>query len=155
MEQPVPIELNSVEDAKQLRRHIAELQCRVQKFDNEYGFLHCDDIIEYLIIARSSAMNDKIKDAVKCTAECFRKISDKNEIMRQILTFFEGKTSTDKKNALRDFLKENPAFRTTSPELLLQRLKLKNKFGDYFESREIPLNPIKEAIDEFNALPPE
>ena len=101
MEEPVPIELNSVDDAKQLRRHIAELECRVRKFEDNYGFLCCDDMIEYLIVARSSAMNDKIKDAVKCTIESFRKISDKNETMKKILSFFEGKTSSEKKNALR------------------------------------------------------
>ena len=140
----------SKEEVIKLRRTIANLQCKVDEYERICCGVYIDDMIEYLIIARTSAMNDKFQDAIKCTVDSYRKVTEKNETMKEILEFFEGKTIKEKKNGLRDFLKEHPCFRTEDPKLLLQRLRLQRKYGDYFALREIPLTPIKDAIEEFN-----
>ena len=145
----------SAEQALEMRRTIANLQFKVNEYELNYSGVYNDDMIEYLIIARTSAMNDKFKDAIKCATDSYRRVSERTEEMKQILTFFEGKTVKEKKDRLRDFLRDHPCFRTEDPKLLLQRLRLQKKYGDYFAAREIPLTPIKDAINEFNALPPE
>ena len=140
----------SVEEVEQLRKKIAELEEKVKQYvQNDYG-LYCDDMYEYLVIARSVAMKDKLEDALSCTADFYRKVSDKDQIMKHVLNFFEGRTSREKKDKLRDFLNHNPHYRTKHPQLLLQRLRLKQKFEDKFAQREIPEHPIQDAIDELN-----
>ena len=145
----------SAEQALEMRRTITNLQNKVTEYELNYSGVYNDDMIEYLIIARTSAMNDKFKDAIKCTIDSYRKVSEKTEEMKQILTFFQGKTVKEKKDHLRDFLREHPCFRTEDPKLLLQRLKLQKKYGDYFATREIPLTPIMDGIRDFNAIPPD
>ena len=105
---------------------------------------------EYLLIARYSAMKDKIQDALMCTADCYRKITDKDDAMKKILSFFNGNNARKKKDALRDYLKENPQYRTKNPKLLYQRLRLTRKYSEEFSHREIPEHPIQDAIDELN-----
>ena len=140
----------SVEEVEQLRKKITELEEKVKQFvQNDYG-LYCDDMYEYLVIARSEAMKDKIEDALSCTTDFYRKVSDKDQIMKNVLTFFEGRTSREKKDQLRDFLNHNPQYRTKHPRLLLQRLRLKKKYEDKFAQREIPEHPIQDAVDEIN-----
>ena len=145
----------SAEQALEMRRTIANLQFKVNEYELNYSGVYNDDMIEYLIIARTSAMNDKFKDAIKCANDSYRRVSDKTEEMKQILSFFEGKTVKEKKDQLRDFLRDHPCFRTEDPKLLLQRLRLQKKYGEFFASREIPLTPIMDGIKEFNALPNE
>ena len=151
MEQATVDSETIVQENVQLRRQLAEIRTKVGQYQSLACGLCIDDMFEYLVIACTSAMNDKIKDALKCSADAYRRISEKDEILHQILEHFEGKTIREKKDKLRDFLKENPAYRTQDSKLLLQRLKLKNKYGDFFEARELPQTPIKDAIDEFNA----
>ena len=105
---------------------------------------------EYLLIARTSAMKDKIQDALMCSADCYRKISEKDDAMKKILSFFNGNNNREKKDALRDYLKENPQYRTKNPKLLYQRLRLKQKYEDQFAQREIPVHQIQDAVDELN-----
>lgn len=152
MEQATVDSETIVQENVQLRRQLAEIRTKVGQYQSLACGLCIDDMFEYLVIARSSAMNDKIKDALKCAADAYRRISEKDEILQQILAHFEGKTTREKKDKLRDFLKENPAYRTLDSKLLLQRLKLKDKYGAALEERELPTTPIKDAIDELDAL---
>ena len=138
------------EEVLELRRTIAQLKDKVREYEEVTPYLYADDMEEYLIVARTPVMDEKFQDAIKCSLEAYKRISEKNETMKKILSYFKGKTIKEKKKALCEYLKLHPCFRTEDPKLLLQRLKLKNKFGDYFETREIPLTPIKDAIDEFN-----
>ena len=134
----------------ELKKQIAALQEKLSQVQlTEYG-LFADDMYEFLLIARTPAMNEKIADAISCTIDAYRKLTEKDETIKRILEFFPGKTTNQRKDALRDFLKENPAFRTKSPELLLQRLRLHRKYSDTFSHEEISTQPIKEAIDRSN-----
>ena len=143
------------EEVLELRKTIAELKDKVREYEENTPYLLNDDMAEFLIVARTAPMDEKFQDAMKCSLEAYKRISEKNETMKKILSYFKGKTIKEKKKALCEYLKLHPCFRTEDPKILLQRLKLKNKFGDFFESREVPLNPIKEAIDEFNSIPTE
>ena len=133
---------------KQFRKHLTALTEEIIKFDDQNYGIACDDMYEYLTIACEKAMNEKIEDALKYTITTFREISAKDETMKQILEFFEGKNVREKKLALHNFIKEHPVFRTTDPKLLLQRLKLGKKYGEIFAQRPLPQTPIKEALDE-------
>ena len=133
-----------------LLQKIADLENKVKQYENMVTEVFCDDVFEFLIVARPEAMTDKLKDVVNCKADFYRLLSDKDIIMQKILMFFEGKTIKDKKDALRNYLRENPIFRTTKPELLLQRLSLTKKYAATFSRREIPEHPIQDAIDELN-----
>ena len=142
----------SLAEADRLRNRIAELETKVKQYENTMeGILYCDDIFEFLVIARSEAMKDKLKDVIDCGADFYRNLSDKQPVMQQILLFFDGKTVRAKKDALRDYLRENPIFRTKQPEILLQRLKLTRNYGVKFAQREIPEHPIQDALDELNS----
>ena len=133
-----------------LQRKIAELEDKVKRYQDSVLELFCDDIYEYILIARSEALTEKLKDVVNCKVDFYRQLSDKDPTMNQILMFFEGKTIRAKKDALREYLRENPIFRTQKPELLLQRLRLTRKYSEEFSHREIPEHPIQDAIDELN-----
>ena len=133
---------------KQFTKHLTKLAEKMVKFESEYGSIVCDDMYEYLTIACTKAMNEKIEDALKYTIVTFREISAKDETMKQILEFFEGKNVREKKLALHNFIKDNPVYRTTDPKILLQRLKLGKKYGEIFSQRELPQTPIKDAMDE-------
>ena len=130
-----------------LRTQIAELQKRLQEAeDKEYG-LFVDDVFEYLLIVCKGAMNEKLADMFKFTFEFYKKYPDRNPTMKKILELFPGNTSLEKRTGLKNFLKENPGFRTTNPELLLQRLTLLNQYGEAFQQEFVPSNPIKDAIN--------
>ena len=134
----------------ELKKQIVALQEKLSQVQlTEYG-LFADDLYEYLLIARTQAMNDKVSDAISCTNDAYRRLTEKDETIKRILEFFPGKTTNQRKDSLRDFLRENPAFRTKNPELLLQRLRLHRKYADTFSKEQIPLQPIKEAIDRSN-----
>lgn len=137
-------------EVREMRAKMIELSDMIKRYgDDEYGLIE-DDFFEYLIIARAEAMSGKIQDMLNYTTEVYRQLSDKNVTMKQILSFFQGKTSKEKKEELRKFIKEHPEFRTTCPELLLQRLRLTKKYGDLFAQRDIPQQPIRDAIKETN-----
>ena len=139
-------------EVQEMRARMAELGDMIKRYsENQYGLLE-DDFFEYLIIARAQAMAGKIEDILAYTTETYKKLSDKDATMKQILSFFEGKTSKEKKDALKNFIKENPHFRTNKPELLLQRLRLAKKYGDFFSQQDIPQTPIKDAIDNINLV---
>ena len=138
-------------DFKHFQKHVTKLAEQMVKFESEYSGIACDDMYEYLTIAFTKAMNEKIEDAIKYTITTFREISAKDETMKQILEFFEGKNVREKKLALHNFIKDNPVYRTTEPKILLQRLKLGKKYGEIFAQRPFPQTPIKDAIDELNA----
>ena len=127
---------------------ITEEMIRIEEKD--YG-ITCDDIYEFLIIARQKEMEEKINDALNYTNEIFRRLSVKEEIMKQILEFFEGNNAKEKKDNLKKFLNEHPVFRTTDPKILLQRLKIGQKYGEIFSQWTFQDTPIKDAIDEINA----
>ena len=142
-----------MEDSSQvneLRKQIAALQEKLNQYQNTNYGLFCDDIYEYLLIARTAAMNEKAADALSCTIDTYRKLSEKEEKIKHILEFFPGKTTNQRKDQLREFLRENPAFRTRHPDLLLQRLRLHKKYADIFSKEPIPLQPINDAIDRSN-----
>ena len=138
-------------DFKHFQKHVTKLAEQMVKFESEYGSIACDDMYEYLTIACTKAMNEKIEDALKYTIVTFREISAKDETMKQILEFFEGKNVREKKLALHNFIKDNPVYRTTDPKILLQRLKLGKKYGEIFSQRELPQTPIKDAMDELKS----
>ena len=139
----------SLAEVDRLRNRIAELETKIQQYEDTIeGKLYCDDIFEFLVIARSEAMKDKLKDVLDCGVDFYRNLTDKQPVMKQILMYFEGKTIRAKKDALRDYLKENPIFRTQKPELLLQRLRLTRKYAENFACRDVPEHPIQDAIDE-------
>ena len=134
---------------KKFQKHVTKMAEQMVKFETEYSGIACDDMYEYLTIAFMKGMNEKIADAVKYSIATFQNISSKDEIMKQILDFFEGNTVKEKRAALHNFIKEHPALRTTEPKILLQRLKLGKKYGEVFAQRPFPQTPIKDAIDEF------
>ena len=136
-------------ELKKLKKQLSKITEQIIKFQDTG--IYCDDMYEYLSIACTKAMDEKVEDAMKCTYELFKHISSKDETMKQILEFFDGDTAKEKKNALHNFLKEHPSLRTADPQLLLQRLKLGRKYGEVFSQRGLPQTPIKEAIDELNA----
>ena len=138
-------------DVRQLKQQISELEHKIMEYEDKYYGLYCDDMFEYLIIARSEAMMGKIKDAIDCNADFYRKMQANDEKMKKVFDLLPGKNTKEKKDALRDFLKENPHFRTKDPELLHQRLRLAKKYGEAFARQEIPEHPIKSAIDASNA----
>ena len=137
-------------DVRQLKQRINELEHKILEYEDKYYGLCCDDMYEYLIVARSEAMLGKIKDAMDCSADYYRKMQASDETMQKIFNLLPGKNSKEKKDALRDFLKENPHYRTKDPALLHQRLRLAKKYGEVFSVQEIPEHPIKDAIDESN-----
>ena len=148
------MEKNLLDENEALRRQIAELQAKIdERKHDEYGIV-ADDLFEYLIIARTEAMDEKINDMLKFTQEAYRKAIEKDETVRRILEFFPGRTAFKKKEQLREFIIEHPSFRTTDPKLLLQRLRLYRKYSDTFSKEPIPLQPIKEAIERSNTPPP-
>ena len=131
---------------------IIELENKIRQYENNHYGLVNDDMFEFLVIARSNAMQGKIKEAIECSADFYRKVSTRDEIMTQVMTFFEGKTIKEKKDALRKFLTENPHYRTMDPKLLLQRLRLGKKYGEKFADLDVvPQNPIKDAIEQIKA----
>ena len=134
-----------------LMKRIIELENKVNQYEGVVTEVLCDDIYEFLVVARPEAMKEKLKDVVNCKVDFYRQLSEKDIIMTKILMFFEGKTIKEKKDALRNYLRENPMFRTTKPELLLQRLNLTKNFASAFARREIPERPIKDALDELNS----
>ena len=136
---------------RQFQKQVTKLADAIVKFEAKNYGIACDDIYEYLAIACSDDMEKKIQDTMKYTVESIRKISAKDETMKQILELFEGNNVREKKEKLKEYLNEHPLFRTTDPKILLQRLKLKDKYGEVFARRPIPQTPIKEAIDELNA----
>ena len=136
---------------KKFQKQVTKMAEQMVKFESEYCGIACDDMYEYLTIACMKAMNEKIEDAVKYSIATFQNISCKDEIMKQVLDFFEGNTIKEKRAALHYFIKEHPALRTTDPKILLQRLKLGKKYGEIFAQRPLPQTPIKDAIDELNA----
>ena len=136
---------------KKFQKHVTKMAEQIVKFESEYSGIACDDMYEYLTIACTKAMNEKIEDALKYTIVTFREISAKDETMKQILEFFEGKNVREKKLALHNFIKDNPVYRTTDPKILLQRLKLGKKYGEIFSQRELPQTPIKDAMDELKS----
>lgn len=142
-------------EVAQLKKRIEELEDKVSQYEDCKSGPLCDDMFEYLVVARPEAMKNKIQDILDYKAESYRRIPEKDRIMKQILMFFDGPTIRIKKEALREYLKENPIFRSVKPELLLQRLRLARKYGTSFEQREIPQAPIQDAIDDLNATPEE
>ena len=134
-----------------LMQKITELQNKVRQLEVPVTEIFCDDIFEFLIVARPDAMAEKLKDVVNCKPDFYRLLSEKDLVMKQILMFFEGKTIKDKKDALRNYLRENPIFRTQKPELLLQRLRLTRRYATDFRRKDIPEQPIQETLDELNS----
>ena len=148
------MEKSLLDENESLRRQIAELQAKIDaRKHDEYGIV-ADDLFEYLIIARTEAMDQKISDALKFTQETYRRAVEKDETVKRILDFFPGRTAFQKKDKLREFIHEHPSFRTTNPELFLQRLRLYRKYSDTFSKELIPLQPIKDAIDRSNTTLP-
>ena len=145
---------NLRQENESLRRQIAELQAKITERErNDYGII-ADDLFEYLVIARTEAMDEKINDVLKFKQETYRKAVENEETIKHILDFFTGRTTLQKKEQLREFIKAHPCFRTSNPELLLQRLRLHRKYSDTFSKEQIPLQPIKDAIDRSNTSLP-
>ena len=141
-------------EAEELRRQLAVLQDRIQEMERANYGLMTDDMYEYLIIARTEAMDEKINDVMKYTIETYRKVSEKNETMKKILDYFPGTTTVQRREGLKEFIKQHPSFRTTNPELLLQRIRLHKKYSEQFSTQDIPASPLKDAIDASNTPPP-
>ena len=116
---------------------------------NEHGIV-CDDWFELLAVARQELIDEKIRDALNYSSNKVLRISDKDPFMIQILSFFEGKTSREKKLNLVRFLEEHPSLKSVHPERVLQRLRLIKKYGDEFSRLNLATTPINDAINEVN-----
>ena len=112
---------------------------------NEHGIV-CDDWFEFLAVAKQSLLDEKIRDALNYSANKLLRISDKDPFMIQILSFFEGKTSREKKLNLVRFLEKHPSLKSAHPECILQRLRLINKYEDKFSHLNLTETPINDAI---------
>ena len=135
-----------INDIASVHKQIREFQEKIRVVTHLENLVFIDDLYEYLLIARPAAMNEKITDAAKCSAEHFRKTPDKNPLMKNILAFFPGKTSLERRIGLKNFLLENPAYKTSDLNLLLQRLQMRDLFQDILEREDIEERPIKDAI---------
>ena len=142
--------MESQREIDRLRRKIEQLETKVKHYESCFTELYCDDMYEYLLIARQEALQDRIKDILNCKTEFYRLLPEKDKTMKQILMFFEGGSVKAKKENLRNYLKENPIFRTADPKLLLQRLKLTRTYAAAFSHNDLPQTPIQDAIKESN-----
>ena len=138
------------DDPERLKQQIRELKDRVRELEEKGANIFKDDMYEYLVVACTKAMNEKLADALAYTREAYSLMSEKDKYVRKILSYFEGKTVREKKRELFNFIKENPVYRTKSPQLLLQRLRYTKKYGDILSNDVLPQTPLKDAIDRSN-----
>ena len=141
-------------EVRELHMKIVELEAKIKEYESQHYGLNTDDMYEFLVAARLKAMNEKVQDALRYTVNTYRTISGREETMKKVLDYFDGNTIKEKKAALHEFLKQNPAMRTTDPILLLQRLRIMKKYQDIFSAKEIPEHPIEDAIRELSTPPP-
>ena len=138
------------DDPVALKKQIAALTERVKALEEKGASLIIDDLYEYLAVARTKAMNEKISDALKYTREAYDKLTEKDATMKKILSYFNGRTARERKNELFRYIKDNPVVRTSDPEIMLQRIRYIKKYGDILASEDIPQTPLKDAIDRSN-----
>ena len=143
-----PVE--ETDDPVALKKQIAALTERVKALEENGASLIVDDLYEYLAVARTKAMNEKISDALAYTREAYDKLTERDNTMKKILSYFEGRTVRERKNELFRFIKNNPVCRTADPELVLQRLRYIKKYGDILAAEDLPQTPLKDAIDRSN-----
>ena len=138
------------DDPVTLKKQIAALTERVKSLEENGAGLIMDDLFEYLAVARTKAMNEKLSDVLAYTRDAYEKLTEKDNTMKKILSYFDGPTVRERKRGLFKFIKDNPVLRTANPELMLQRLRCIKKYGDIFATEDLPQTPLKDAIDRSN-----
>ena len=128
---------------------------RIEELEKELAILKAtkprivaDDPYELLLMCNLLNLDAKIRDTLAANPTTLSRKSTKDEVFSKILNMFRGRTITEKKQELINFLREHPALRTLNLELLMQRIYMWQHYKELFEQRTFPSNPISEVIAE-------